>query len=198
MRTAWPELSRQARAERPFPGGSELWFDPRRGSEKAFLKALGDLASKSNHPELERVPWFLWGHSGGGIWSDVLSTMHPEARRRHVAAIRLGGAEFRSHPEFVRPEVPAACYAIPIMLNPGVKEEKKFSQNPKGLERGPWWGNLATFREYREHGPWSASRPIRAPTTSAATLATSPFPTWTRAWRNDCRKKEVSTKRSSR
>ena len=26
------------------PGGSELWFDPRRGSEKAFLKALGDLA----------------------------------------------------------------------------------------------------------------------------------------------------------
>jgi hypothetical protein len=27
----------------------------------------------------------------------------------------------------------------------------KFSQNPKGLERGPWWGNLATSREYREH-----------------------------------------------
>src|SRR4029453_8543257 len=25
------------------PGASELWFDPRRGSEKAFLKALGDL-----------------------------------------------------------------------------------------------------------------------------------------------------------
>jgi hypothetical protein len=38
------------------------------------------------------------------------------------------------------------------MLNPGVKEEKKFPQNPRGLERGPWWGNLATFREYREQG----------------------------------------------
>jgi len=133
------------------PGGSELWFDPRRGSEKAFLKALGDLASESNHPELERVPWILWGHSGGGIWADVLSTMHPE---RVVAMwLRSGSAaQFRSHPEFVRPEVSAACYAIPIMLNPGMKEAKKFSQNPKGLERGPWWGNVATFREYREHG----------------------------------------------
>src|SRR5271154_4687328 len=31
------------------PGGSELWFDPRRGSDKAFLKALGDLADKTGH-----------------------------------------------------------------------------------------------------------------------------------------------------
>jgi hypothetical protein len=133
------------------PGGSELWFDPRRGSEKAYLKALSDLAKQSGHPELERVPWILWGHSGGGIWSDVLSTMHPG---RVVAMwLRSGSAaQFRSHPEFVPPEVPAACYAIPIMLNPGVKEEKTFPQNPKGLERGPWWGSLATFREYRGHG----------------------------------------------
>jgi pimeloyl-ACP methyl ester carboxylesterase len=133
------------------PGGSELWFDPRRGSEKAFLKALGDLARQSNHPELKRVPWILWGHSGGGIWSDLLSTMHPE---RVVAMwLRSGSAaQFRSHAEFLPTSVPEACYAIPIMLNPGVKEEKKFAQNPKGLERGPWWGNLATFREYREHG----------------------------------------------
>ena len=38
------------------------------------------------------------------------------------------------------------------MLNPGAKEETKFPRNPEGLERGPWWGNLATFREYRAHG----------------------------------------------
>ena len=133
------------------PGGSELWFDPGHGSEKAFLKALGDLGSKASHPEMESVPWILWGHSGGGIWADVLSTMHPD---RVVAMwLRSGSAaQFRTHPEFVRPQVPAACYAIPIMLNPGVKEEKTFKQNPKGLEKGPWWGNLATFREYREQG----------------------------------------------
>src|SRR6202043_518861 len=52
------------------PGGSELLFDPRRGSDKAFLKALGDLAVKAGHPEVKTVPWCLWGHAGGGIWSD--------------------------------------------------------------------------------------------------------------------------------
>jgi len=133
------------------PGGSELWFDPRRGSAKAFLKALGNLANVSSHPELEKIPWILWGHSGGGIWADVLSTLYPE---RVVAMwLRSGSAaQFRTHPEFVRPEVPAACYGIPIMVNPGVKEEKTFKQYSKGLEKGPWWGNLATFHEYREQG----------------------------------------------
>src|SRR6266702_1571206 len=122
------------------PGGSELWFDPRRGSAKAFLKALGALAHGSAHPELEKVPWILWGHSGGGIWADVLSTLYPE---RVVALwLRSGSAaQFRTHPEFIRPQVPSAFYTIPIMVNPGVREEKTFQQNPKGLERGPWWGN---------------------------------------------------------
>src|SRR5947209_3623860 len=50
------------------PGGSELWFDPRRGSEKTFLKSLGEFATKSGHHELQTIPWVLWGHSGGGIW----------------------------------------------------------------------------------------------------------------------------------
>src|SRR5438067_11974222 len=107
------------------PGGSEHWFDPRHGSEKTFLKALGDLAAKSSHPELATVPWVLWGHSGGGIWSDVMGTLHPD----RVAAmwLRSGSvAMFRTHDEFPQPKVPAACYAIPIMLNPGMKEEPTF------------------------------------------------------------------------
>ena len=74
------------------PGGSELWFDPRRGSEKAFLKALGELAAKSGHPELETVPWALWGHSGGGIWADVMSTLHPD----RVVAMWLRSGSSRS------------------------------------------------------------------------------------------------------
>ena len=45
------------------PGGSELWFDPRRGSDKSFLKALGELSAQAKHPELATVPWALWGHS---------------------------------------------------------------------------------------------------------------------------------------
>jgi hypothetical protein len=123
------------------PGGSELWFDPRHGSEKTFLKALGEFAAKSGHPEIEKVPWVLWGHSGGGIWADVMSTLHPE----RVIAIwmRSGSAAmFRTKPEFPQPEIPSAVYAIPIMCNPGVKEKKNL----------PWIGTLATFQEYRAKG----------------------------------------------
>src|SRR5437588_10218148 len=102
------------------PGASELWFDPRRGSEKTFLRALADLAAKSNHPEIETVPWALWGHSGGGIWSDVMATLHPD--RVAVVFMRSGSAlMFLSHSEFKRPSFPDAMFAIPMMCNPGVK-----------------------------------------------------------------------------
>jgi hypothetical protein len=139
------------------PGASELWFDPRRGSEKTFLKALADFAAKSGHSEMDKIPWALWGHSGGGIWSDVMTTLHPD---RVVAVwMRSGSAlMFLTHPEFLRPDVPAAMYAIPMMTNPGVKEKPKLNpdapDNRTELEKmkGPWLGNIATFKEYRAKG----------------------------------------------
>ena len=67
------------------PGGSELWFDPRRGSDEVLLKALGELSVQAKHPELAAAPWALWGHSGGGIWSDVMTTLYPD----RVAAVFL-------------------------------------------------------------------------------------------------------------
>jgi len=148
------------------PGASELWFDPRRGSEKTFLKALDDLAAKSGHPEIATVPWALWGHSGGGIWSDVMAGLHPD---RVVAVFMRSGTAlmFLSHPEFTRPDVPDALYAIPMMCNPGVKENKPVvkvapeedKRTPEEKMKGPWLGNLATFREYRAHGAFVAFSP---------------------------------------
>src|SRR5260370_1559316 len=38
------------------PGGSELWFDPRRGSAKTFLKALSNLSAPPKQPHLTVVP----------------------------------------------------------------------------------------------------------------------------------------------
>ena len=139
------------------PGASELWFDPRRGSEKTFLKALADFAAKSGHREIDKVPWALWGHSGGGIWSDVMTTLHPD---RVVAVwMRSGSAlMFLTHSEFTRPDIPAAMYAIPMMTNPGVKEKSKTplaepdTRTDVEKMKGPWLGNIATFKEYRTHG----------------------------------------------
>src|SRR5258708_6081390 len=142
------------------PGGSEHWFDPRRGSEKTFLKALGEFAAKSGHAELETVPWAFWGHSGGGIWADVMSCLHPD---RVVAVWMRSGTAlmFLTHPEFMRPQVPDALYAIPMMCNPGLKEKQKVQEtnSPEQNMKGPWLGSLATFREYRSHGGFSPLPP---------------------------------------
>jgi hypothetical protein len=122
------------------PGGSELWFDPRRGSDKTFLKALGELAVQAKHAELATVPWALWGHSGGGIWSDVITTLYPD----RVAAVFLRSGSFLNRPGFPQPETPAAAYAVPVMGNAGIKEE----------ERGAWINTLARTRELRgKRGP---------------------------------------------
>jgi pimeloyl-ACP methyl ester carboxylesterase len=123
------------------PGGSQLWFDPRRGSEKAFLKALREFAAQSVHPELETVPWVLWGHSGGGIWSHVMSVLHPE----RVAAmwLRSGSATmWRDKAGFPQLQFLDAVYSIPTMCNPGLQE--------KGA--APYTGTLATFKDYRAKG----------------------------------------------
>lgn len=123
------------------PGGAELWFDPRHGSNETFLTSLADLASKSGHPELTTAPWCLWGHSGGGIWSDVMCSLHPE---RVVAAYLRSGTAimFRSKPEFPQPVVPKAIYGIPMMTNAGVLEKQNL----------PWEGSIQTLKEYRSHG----------------------------------------------
>jgi alpha-L-fucosidase 2 len=123
------------------PGGSELWFDPRHGSEKTFLRALDDFADQSGHPEIKRVPWALWGHSGGGIWADVMARLHPH---RVIAMwLRSGSAAiFRTKPEFPQPDAPAAVFEIPTMCNPGMKEQFAL----------PFVGTLATFQEFRSHG----------------------------------------------
>jgi poly(3-hydroxybutyrate) depolymerase len=59
------------------------WCDPRNGSDVTFQRALAHFAVESNHPELTTAPWCLWGHSGGGFWSSLMLTLHPE----RIAAI---------------------------------------------------------------------------------------------------------------
>lgn len=50
-------------------GNCQVWTEPSSGSGKAFLEVLKKFAQQTGHPELETVPWLLWGHSAGGHWS---------------------------------------------------------------------------------------------------------------------------------
>jgi hypothetical protein len=74
-----------------------------------------------------------------------MQTMYPD---RIVAIwLRSGTAYARwESGEIPKPEIPDSVYAIPVMCNPGAKEngDKRFS--------GAWDGCLAMFKAYRSHG----------------------------------------------
>jgi hypothetical protein len=122
-----------------------LWCDPRNGSHKVFVQSLTELATKSGHPEVAKVPWCLWGHSGGGYWASLMQTMYPD---RIVAIWFRSGTAFSTWEsgEVPKPELPESMYQIPMMANPGVKEngDKRFN--------GAWTGSLAMFKAYRAKG----------------------------------------------
>jgi hypothetical protein len=122
-----------------------LWCDPRNGSARTFLDALGQFAAQAKHPELETVPWCLWGHSGGGFWASLMQVAYAE---RVVAVWLRSGTAFAAWEkgEITKPDMAEAVYAVPVMCNPGAKEEgdKRFSR--------AWTGTLAMFKAYRAQG----------------------------------------------
>ena len=100
-----------------------MWCDPRKGSAKAFLKALEILGERSSHPELSVVPWALWGHSGGGHWCGGMAILYPE---RVIAAWLRSGVPLveptSSKGNIQNYSINAGVLAVPIMLNLGTKE----------------------------------------------------------------------------
>lgn len=121
------------------------WCDPRNGSEKTFLRSLEDFAVQSKHPELTKVPWALWGHSGGGFWSSLMLTLHPE----RIAAIwfRSGSAFYVwEKGDIPRPTLTEAVYSVPMCFNGGLKEEQDKRHGPARV------GDRAMFKAWRAQG----------------------------------------------
>ena len=54
------------------------WVEPEEGSYNTFIKGISEIARQSNHMELDRAPWVIWGHSGGGHWAYKMVLEHPE------------------------------------------------------------------------------------------------------------------------
>ncbi|WP_397570776.1 hypothetical protein [Schlesneria sp. T3-172] len=122
-----------------------LWCDPRNGSAATFLKSLEDFADQAQRPELRRVPWCIWGHSGGGFWGSLMQTLYPE----RIVALwhRSGGAiNAWAKDEIPRPEFPAEAFRIPTMCNPGLKER----DDPRMV--GAWTAGTGLFHLYRTQG----------------------------------------------
>lgn len=88
------------------------WWEPGNGSERAFLAALQIFAAKSGHPELTRVPWAIWGHSGGALWAMSMAHRHPD----RVLAVFARSQALTN--------VDARALQIPTVLNYGVREKQ--------------------------------------------------------------------------
>ncbi|WP_414664197.1 hypothetical protein [Horticoccus sp. 23ND18S-11] len=125
--------------EQPDKAPCALWCDPRNGSDRAFQKALQELGAKSGHPELARVPWALWGHSGGGTWVGSMTLVHPE----RVAAVwmRSGAPSAFS--------IRDATLGVPMMCNLGTKEGVTVKDERFG---GVWPHLERLFTELRGKG----------------------------------------------
>ncbi len=136
--------------EQPEKGDCQMWCDPRNGSSAAFQKCLVDLGAKSGHPELSKLPWALWGHSGGGHWAGGMVFMHPE--RVAAAWLRSGVPLLKANPD--RSTIKAhtlsdAALKVPVMCNPGTKEGVTVKDSRFG---GVWPANETFFNEVRSKG----------------------------------------------
>ncbi len=112
------------------------WSDPRNGSEKIFLRAIGNFAARLRRPELKDAPWVLWGHSGGGTWVGIMTLLHPE---------RVAAVWYRSGAPMAETNIPEAVFSIPAMTNAGVNERE-------GRFQGAWDNSLGWFRRLRAKG----------------------------------------------
>jgi hypothetical protein len=136
--------------EQPDKADCQMWCDPRNGSDAAFQKCLADLGAKSGHPELAKVPWALWGHSGGGHWCGGMVMLHPE--RIAAAWLRSGVPLLKEDPTrkgIKAHQLPDTALKVPIMCNLGTKEgvtvkDKNFA--------GVWPANEVFFNEVRGKG----------------------------------------------
>jgi pimeloyl-ACP methyl ester carboxylesterase len=136
--------------EQPEGADCQMWCDPRNGSAVAFQTCLVDLGAKSGHLELAKLPWTLWGHSGGGHWAGGMVLLHPE--RVAAAWLRSGVPLLKANPE--RPAIKAhvlsdAALRVPIMCNLGTKEGVTVKE---GRFAAVWPANEAFFTEVRSKG----------------------------------------------
>jgi lysophospholipase L1-like esterase len=136
--------------EQPDKADCQMWCDPRNGSDAAFQKCLADLGAKSGHPELAKVPWTLWGHSGGGHWAGGMVMLHPN--RIAAAWLRSGVPLLKDDParKGIRAhKLPEAALKVPLMCNLGTKEGVTAKERNFG---GVWPANEVFFNEVRGKG----------------------------------------------
>jgi hypothetical protein len=115
-----------------------------RGSEKALLMAINKFSQNSQHPELVKLPWILWGHSGGADWSIQMAKKYPE--RTIAVVLARGGAVLVSDSTsslILNAKISPGLLKVPVLFALGEKDPntEEALQIPKKI-----------FHRYRKAG----------------------------------------------
>lgn len=111
------------------------WYVPSYASKDAFFHALTSIGKQSQRLELNEVPWILWGHSGGSIWSSAMLQEYP-SRTIAMVAVRSGGILFfGTNPSLTD---------IPVLFSLGENEDVKRKYTFELPQK--------IFRRYRQSG----------------------------------------------
>jgi hypothetical protein len=96
-------------------GTFEYWKGGTEGER--LLKALDDLAARSGHPEVARVPWITAGHSTAGIYCRNVAYWKPE---RVAGIVHVKSGNFWQ--ESAKPPAPASFAGVPLVAINGQME----------------------------------------------------------------------------
>ncbi|MCH5718986.1 alpha/beta fold hydrolase [Niabella hibiscisoli] len=107
------------------------WKNPTSGSADALLSTLDQLSIFSKIPSLKNAPWLLWGHSGGGYWSQAMMAAYPERVMALFSYSPGLNASFN---------YPKAAMQIPVMIR---------YAGPEG-DACCWESAVRTFNELRK------------------------------------------------
>ncbi|WP_162817888.1 alpha/beta hydrolase [Niabella yanshanensis] len=107
------------------------WKNPGSGSADALLTTLNQVSVLAKIPSLKNAPWLLWGHSGGGYWSQAMMAAYPE-RVMALFSYSPGLNASFNYPE--------AAMQIPVMIR---------YAGPEG-DACCWESAVRTFNELRK------------------------------------------------
>lgn len=108
------------------------WYDPDNGSGAVFFQMLDTLAARARHPEINIVPWALWGHSGGSIWITSMTGKYPQ--RVAVAVAQSCGVDISKVNDALN---------VPVLHHNGIEDicHNNAELFSNGRRRGALWAH---------------------------------------------------------
>ena len=108
-------------------GGIVTDFNPELGHADSLLKAIHLLATRTQKPELNFVPFISFGHSLGAIFSEYIALWNPDRVAGAIVYQTNGGI---SAPSWVSPfNPPMSLVKVPVLMTNGELEGPDINNN---------------------------------------------------------------------